>query len=57
MSAATVTPVPAPVRAAAGARPRRLVHTLRAVKVFAGAAFEVVVLGEYDETAGVRRHR
>jgi hypothetical protein len=30
---------------------------LRAIKVFAGAAFDVIVLGEYGEEAGVvRRH-
>ena len=28
---------------------------LRAVKVFAGAALSVVLLGEYGEEAGVRR--
>jgi hypothetical protein len=33
----------------------RLGDALRAVRVFAGAAFDVAVLGEYDEEAGVRR--
>ncbi|WP_393059660.1 hypothetical protein [Streptomyces sp. LN549] len=31
-------------------------EALRAVKVFVRAAFGVVVLGEYAEEAGVRRH-
>lgn len=60
MSAATITPVPRPPRTA-GATPVLGSHrhvfgeALRAVKVFAGAAFDVVVLGEYGEEAGVRR--
>ncbi|MFI6639548.1 hypothetical protein [Streptomyces sp. NPDC050504] len=33
----------------------RVGSALRAVKVFAGAAFSVAVLGEYGEEAGVRR--
>ncbi|MEU9186910.1 hypothetical protein AB0D14_20650 [Streptomyces sp. NPDC048484] len=33
----------------------RFGDTLRAVKVFAGAALGVVLLGEYGEEAGVRR--
>ncbi|MDN3296258.1 hypothetical protein QWM81_19765 [Streptomyces ficellus] len=33
----------------------RLGNALRAIKVFAEAAFAVVVLGEYAEEAGVRR--
>ncbi|GAA3372714.1 hypothetical protein GCM10020367_28910 [Streptomyces sannanensis] len=33
----------------------RFGDALRAVKVFAEAAFSVVVLGEYGEDAGVRR--
>ncbi|MGH4029574.1 hypothetical protein ACQB60_11635 [Actinomycetota bacterium Odt1-20B] len=40
---------------AAAHRPHRLGDALRAAKVFAGAAFGVVVLGEYAEEAGVRR--
>ena len=28
---------------------------LRAIRVFAGAAFDVVILGEFAEEAGVRR--
>ena len=32
----------------------RLADALHAVRVFAGAAFEVVVLGEYGEEAGIR---
>lgn len=64
MSAATFTPGPArPGAAARGATAVTSVHhrhllgdALRAVKVFATAAFDVVVLGEYGEEAGVRRH-
>ncbi|MBP5873157.1 hypothetical protein F3K24_43300 [Streptomyces sp. LBUM 1485] len=33
----------------------RLGDTLRATRVFAGAAFDVIILGEYGEEAGVRR--
>ncbi|MGW7052132.1 hypothetical protein [Streptomyces sp. NPDC054887] len=33
----------------------RIGEVLHAVKVFAGAAFSVVVLGEYAQEAGVRR--
>ncbi|MCS0635973.1 hypothetical protein NX801_09905 [Streptomyces sp. LP05-1] len=36
--------------------PHRLGNALRALKVYAEAALEVVVLGEYAEQAGVR-HR
>ncbi|MFE3265544.1 hypothetical protein [Streptomyces sp. NPDC059215] len=64
MSAATFTTGPPPGSAAArGATALSLVHhrhllgnALRAVKVFAGAALDVVILGEYGEEAGVR-HR
>ncbi|WP_437018519.1 hypothetical protein [Streptomyces sp. enrichment culture] len=68
MSAVTVSPAPVPGRApgagtgaAAGGRRHRLGEALRAVRVFAGAAFDVVVLGEcgeygeHGEEAGVRR--
>ncbi|MDQ1037051.1 hypothetical protein QFZ75_003467 [Streptomyces sp. V3I8] len=62
MSTATFTP--APVRplpppgatALRGSHHHRLGDTLRAVRVFAGAALGVVLLGEYGEEAGVR-HR
>ncbi|GAA4913824.1 hypothetical protein ACFPM3_23180 [Streptomyces coeruleoprunus] len=58
MSAATLSPsarVPHP-RTSADGRPAGLLGgALRAVKVFAGAAFGVAVLGEYAEEAGVRR--
>ncbi|GGS28719.1 hypothetical protein AB0E75_20880 [Streptomyces griseoviridis] len=61
MSAATLSPAPAPGRASAAPHPaaaRRLTTALRAVRVFAGAAFDVVVLGvDEDEAAGVRRRR
>ncbi|MET9255722.1 hypothetical protein ACGFZL_15165 [Streptomyces sp. NPDC048182] len=33
----------------------RLGEALRAVRTFAGAALDVVLLGEYGEEAGVRR--
>ncbi|KAB1147285.1 hypothetical protein F7R91_13340 [Streptomyces luteolifulvus] len=60
MSAATVTPAPRPPRPAGatpvlGSHRHILGEALRAVKVFAGAAFDVVILGEYGEEAGVRR--
>ncbi|MFD7770270.1 hypothetical protein [Streptomyces sp. NPDC059787] len=60
MSAATLHPTTPPVRPTGatsmqGSRPHRLGDALRAVKVFLGAAFEVVLLGEYGEEAGVRR--
>jgi hypothetical protein len=59
MSAATFTPAPG---RPSGATPlsgthstHRLGNALRAVRVLAGAAFDVVILGEYGEEAGVRR--
>ncbi|WP_432054718.1 hypothetical protein [Streptomyces sp. bgisy022] len=60
MSTATVNPTAPPVRptgatALRGDRPLRLGDALRAVRVFLGTAFEVVLLGEYSEEAGVRR--
>ncbi|MDH6700018.1 hypothetical protein ACIQKE_13810 [Streptomyces griseoviridis] len=60
MSAAILHPAPVPSRprgasAVTGSHPHRLGDALRAVKVFAGAAFDVVILGEYGEEAGVRR--
>ncbi|CAL9458186.1 hypothetical protein SUDANB58_02592 [Streptomyces sp. enrichment culture] len=66
MSAVTISLAPAPGRASgatttAGGRRHRLGDALRAVRVFAGAAFDVVVLGECGEygehggEAGVRR--
>ncbi|MET9814459.1 hypothetical protein ABZ322_19010 [Streptomyces sp. NPDC006129] len=65
MSAATISPAPAPGRppgatAVSGSHrhPHRLGDALRAVKVFAGAAFDVIILGQYEEEVGVvRRHR
>ncbi|MBK3526861.1 MULTISPECIES: hypothetical protein [Streptomyces] len=62
MSAVTLTP--APFRPPSGAtvldgtRHHPLGDALRAVKVFAEAAFSVVILGEYGEygeEAGIRR--
>ncbi|MEU6734619.1 hypothetical protein [Streptomyces physcomitrii] len=64
MSSASLNPTvlaPRPVApsgatAAAGTRPHRLGGALRAVRAFTGAAFGVLVLGEYEEeAAGVRR--
>jgi hypothetical protein len=63
MSAATFTPGPVHPGPAArgatalsvGAHRHRLGDAMRAVKVFAGAALGVVLLGEYGEEAGVRR--
>jgi hypothetical protein len=59
MSAATFTPAPG---RPSGATPlsdhhntHRLGNALRAIRVLAGAAFDVVILGEYGEEAGVRR--
>ncbi|MFJ3304537.1 hypothetical protein ACIPSA_15715 [Streptomyces sp. NPDC086549] len=57
MSAATIHPVPARpsgATAVAGVHHHRLGSALRAIKVFAEAAFSVVVLGEYGEEAGIR---
>ena len=59
MSAAAIHPAPVRPSGATpvtgGTRPHRLGNALRAIKVFAGAAFSVVVLGEYGEEAGIRR--
>lgn len=58
MSAATIHPAPsgpAGATAVVGNHHHRLGNVLRAVKVFAEAAFGVVILGEYGEEAGVRR--
>ena len=60
MSAATIHPAPAgPSGATAlqGTHHHRLGEALRAIKVFAGAAFEVIILGGYGEEAGVVRHK
>ncbi|MBY8339925.1 hypothetical protein LXH13_22785 [Streptomyces spinosirectus] len=58
MSAATFTPAPGRPPGATpvvGSHRHLLGDALRALKVFAGAAFDVVILGEYSEEAGVRR--
>ncbi|MEV6169175.1 hypothetical protein AB0L99_13225 [Streptomyces sp. NPDC051954] len=59
MSAATFTPAPGRASGATSVTPaqhrHRLGDALRAVKVFAGAALDVVILGEYSEEVGVRR--
>ncbi|MET8246061.1 hypothetical protein ABZV31_17540 [Streptomyces sp. NPDC005202] len=58
MSAAMITPAPAarPAGATAvqGSHHHRLGDALRALRVFAGAAFDVIILGEYGEEAGIR---
>jgi hypothetical protein len=41
----------------AGSHSHRLGDALRAVKVFAGAAFDVIVLGQYGEEVGVVRRK
>ena len=60
MSAATIHPAPsrhpgATALDGAAHTHHRLGDALRAVKVFAGAAFSVVILGEYGEEAGIHR--
>ncbi|MCH0562008.1 MULTISPECIES: hypothetical protein [unclassified Streptomyces] len=60
MSAATLSPAPEPVRptgatSVVGTHRHPLGDALRAVRVFVRAAFDVIVLGEYGEEAGVRR--
>ncbi|MGP4005332.1 hypothetical protein [Streptomyces sp. 4N124] len=59
MSAATFTPAPGRASGATAITQthhrHRLGEALRALKVYAGAAFDVIVLGEYGEEAGVRR--
>ncbi|WP_431991513.1 hypothetical protein [Streptomyces albogriseolus] len=60
MSAATVHPTSPPARPsgatkAQGSHPHRVGDALRAVKVFLGAAFDVILLGEYGRETGVRR--
>ncbi|MER5225729.1 hypothetical protein [Streptomyces flaveus] len=66
MSAATFTPASGPARhgpppGATAFDNRHHRHLLgdavRAVKVFASAAIDVIVLGEYGEEAGVRRRQ
>jgi hypothetical protein len=59
MSAAIIHPAPpgpSGATAVKGDHHRyRLGDALRAIKVFAEAAFDVVIFGEYGEEAGVRR--
>ncbi len=59
MSTAAFTPAPGRPSGAApvsgGHRAHRLGDALRAIRVFAVAAFDVVILGEYGEEVGVRR--
>ncbi|MGX4691387.1 hypothetical protein [Streptomyces sp. JNUCC 63] len=58
MSTATIHPAhaarPAGATAVQGCHHHRLGNALHAVKVFAGAVFDVVILGEYGEEAGMR---
>ncbi|WP_329218466.1 hypothetical protein OG352_19270 [Streptomyces sp. NBC_01485] len=61
MSAATLTPAPGrpsgatPVSDLSDLHHHRVGDGLRAIKVFVRAAFDVIILGEYGEEAGVRR--
>lgn len=56
MTTATLHNTPGATALGAARHPaHRLGNTLRAIKVFAEAAFGVVVLGEFAEEAGVRR--
>lgn len=60
MSAAVIPPPPVRPHGATGVlgsghHRHRAGDVLRAVKVFLGAAFDVIILGEYGEEAGVRR--
>ncbi|MEV5435034.1 hypothetical protein AB0K80_03205 [Streptomyces sp. NPDC052682] len=59
MSAATITPAPGPSGATPlqGSHHHPLGDALRAVRVFLGAAFDVVVLGEYGAEAGLVRRK
>ncbi|MEV5471983.1 hypothetical protein AB0L66_06445 [Streptomyces sp. NPDC052207] len=62
MSAASFTPArhgPPPGATALDGdhRRHRIGNALRAVKVFAGATIDVVLLGEYGEESGVRSRR
>ncbi|MEU9102273.1 hypothetical protein [Streptomyces sp. NPDC048361] len=68
MSTTTFTPAPAPSGGPGGGGPRgatasgaahhrthKIGNAVRAAKVLAGAAFSVVVMGEFAEEAGVHR--
>ncbi|MCX5387905.1 hypothetical protein [Streptomyces sp. NBC_00083] len=66
MSTATFTPAPTPsagpgaprgatASGAAPHRPHMIGNAVRAARVLAGAAFSVVVMGEFAEEAGVHR--
>ncbi|MDQ0991544.1 hypothetical protein [Streptomyces sp. V3I7] len=57
MSAATVSPRARPTGATAlgGLHHHLLGDALRAVRVYACAAFDVVILGEYGEEVGLHR--
>ncbi|MFF5183778.1 hypothetical protein ACFY30_08310 [Streptomyces sp. NPDC000345] len=60
MSTATLTPAPGRPSGATplSSAPRHpFGDALHAVRVFVGAAFDVIILGEYGEEAGVRRRR
>ncbi|MEV5607918.1 hypothetical protein [Streptomyces sp. NPDC052225] len=62
MTTATITPAPSGATAATGThRPHRVGDTVRAIRVFAAAAFSVAVLGTTDPAllrdAGVVKRR
>ncbi|MEU9763695.1 hypothetical protein [Streptomyces sp. NPDC047985] len=60
MSTVTLNPRstgPAHDATASTGHPHRFGDTLRAVKVYARAAFGVILMGEYAEEAGVRTRR
>ncbi|MBC9727197.1 hypothetical protein [Streptomyces sp. TRM68367] len=60
MSAATIHPAPAGPSGASvlqGSHRHPLGEALHAVRVFAGAAFDVIILGEYGAEAGVVRRK
>ncbi|MFD4571775.1 hypothetical protein ACFWNK_11120 [Streptomyces sp. NPDC058417] len=59
MSAALLDPARVPVGATplTGSHRHLFGDALRAVRVFAGAAVDVVLLGQYGEEAGVVRRR
>ncbi|GAA2431334.1 hypothetical protein [Streptomyces glaucus] len=57
MTTATFTPAPGRSGATVprGGHPHRLGDALRAVRVFLGATFDVIALGEHRMEAGVHR--
>ncbi|MEW1724927.1 hypothetical protein [Streptomyces sp. NPDC093109] len=56
MTTATFTPAPAATATGSAASPSHPVgNALRAVRVFLATAFNVAVMGEYSEEAGIKR--